>query len=187
MIPENSPRRYTPDEVNAILRRAIDRQGASSVGALTHEDLMETARELGLDPAQVEAAIAEQQEVGAIEAARETWKAQRKRKFFEHLRSYILVNVVLFLINFVTGSPVWFVWPLFGWGIGLLFDASDTFFPKDKDIERGARRLLARQDRQRSREVKVQHGSHGSRKSLIIDGKAGKIIIEKGDKRIEIG
>jgi hypothetical protein len=184
MSSDNTPRRYTPDEVNEILRRALDRQGGSSTGALTHEDLIETARELGLDPAQVEAAIIEQEREGPIEAARATWKVERKRKFFEHLRSYLVVNVILFLINFATGEEVWFVWPLFGWGIGLLFDASDAFFPKEKDIERGARRLVERQNRQRARDVKVQNGS---RKSLIIDGKAGKIIIERGDKRIEIG
>jgi hypothetical protein len=64
-----------------------------------------------------------------------------------------------------------------------MFDASDTFFPKDRDIERGARRLLEKEARQQRKDVKVGKAA----KSVTIDSKGGRIIIEKGDKRIEIG
>src|SRR4051812_41731489 len=66
MSSDNTPRRYTPEEVNAILRRAIDRQGAGATSSVTHDDLLETARELGIDASQVEAALAEQESVRAI-------------------------------------------------------------------------------------------------------------------------
>ena len=183
MMPENDARRFTQDEVNAILRRAIDRQGgASSAGTVSYKDLIETARELGIDPSQLEAAMQEQEEQGSTEAAREAWKKQRKQKFFQHLRSFVIVNLGLMVLNLVFGGPPWFFWPLFGWGIGLAFDAAETFFPKDRDIERGARRLMEKQQRIRRREVKIN-----GKKSLTIDSKGGRIIIEKGDKRIEIG
>jgi hypothetical protein len=183
-MPETNPRRYTPEEVNAILRRAINRQGAGATSTVTHDDLLETARELGIDASQVEAALAEQETEGAIEDARVRWRLQRKKKFFEHLRSYLIVNAMLFLMDIFFTGGVWFYWCLFGWGIGVLFDASDTFFPKEKDIERGARRLLEKEARLRRKDG-VKIGRQG--KSLTIDGKGGKIIIEKGDKRIEIG
>ncbi|MDB5034162.1 MAG: hypothetical protein JWQ98_1403 [Chlorobi bacterium] len=182
MASDNFSRKYSPDEVNAILRRALDRQGSGSA-TITHEDLLETARELGLEPAQVEAAMAEQEELGATENAKEAWKAQRKRKFFEHLRTYIIINSILILLDLFTGGHTWFIWPLFGWGIGLAFDASETFFPKDRDIERGARRMIERERRQQRQDVRIK----GRGKSVTIDGKGGRIVIEKGDKRIEIG
>ncbi len=184
-MPEQSPRRFSNEEVHAILQRALARQGGGSTsGALTYDDLLETARELGIDPSQLEAALTEHERDGAMDAARAAWKAQRKKKFFEHLRSYAIVNFFIFLIAMISGGGSWFLWPLLGWGIGLVFDASDTFFPKEKSVERGARRLLEREGRQQKGGVTV-----GTRrgKSLTIDSRAGKIIIEKGDKRIEIG
>ncbi len=186
MTPEQSSRRFTPDEVNSILRRALERQGGASPGALNYNDLVETARELGIDPAQVEAVLSEQDEVGQIEAAREKWKLQRKKKFFDHLRTYAIINVMLLLLDIAVSDGTWFYWVLFSWGIGLLFDASDTFFPKDRDVERGARRMLEREARQRKRDAREFRIGTGD-KSVTIDGKAGRIVIEKGGKRIEIG
>jgi hypothetical protein len=182
-MPDNTPRRYTPEQVNAILRRAIDRQGAGATSSVTHEDLLETARELGIDAAQVEAALTEHETQGSMDDARIRWRAQRKKKFFEHLRTYLIINSMLFLMDYFLTGGVWFFWCLFGWGIGILFDASDTFFPKDKDIERGARRLLEREARLQAKDVKIGKGA----KSVTIDSKGGRIVIEKGGKRIEIG
>ncbi len=190
-MPENSPMRYSAEEVQAILERALKKQGGS--GGITHEELVETARELEISVEDLEAAIMEQADVSQLSTAREEWKLQRKRKFFDHLRAYLIVNAILFLINMVTGGAVWFYWPLFGWGIGLLFDAGDAFFPKEKDIERGAQRLLRKNQRRfRWHGETGQNGKGGGspttiKKSFVIDSKAGKIIIEKGDRRIEIG
>jgi hypothetical protein len=44
--------------------------------------------------------------------------------FYTHLGVYVLINAMLFLID-ITVSPdtLWFYWPLFGWGIGLVLHA----------------------------------------------------------------
>ncbi len=53
---------------------------------------------------------------------------ERKLGFGIHLGVYVLVNVGLALINFlVSPHKVWAVWPLFGWGIGLLFHGLAVF------------------------------------------------------------
>ena len=46
-----------------------------------------------------------------------------KRGFFIHLTVYIAVNILLVLIWwFVAGAGFpWFLFPIFGWGIGILF------------------------------------------------------------------
>jgi hypothetical protein len=48
--------------------------------------------------------------------------------FYVHLTVYVLVNLVLLTINLLT-SPhrLWFVWPLMGWGIGLVLHALRVF------------------------------------------------------------
>ena len=49
-------------------------------------------------------------------------RVEEKRGFIGNLAAYIIVNAGLFLIWLFTGhgSP-WFIWPLLGWGIGVVF------------------------------------------------------------------
>ena len=57
-------------------------------------------------------------------------RAKEKIKFYKHLRSYIVVNVMMTLLVLLTGGgfnwgPVWI-----GWGIGLAFHYMNVFgFP----------------------------------------------------------
>jgi len=61
------------------------------------------------------------------EAAVKRLKA--KREFWQHLVIYLLVNLLLVVIWWVTSRPghFWPLWPLLGWGIGLGMHAWDTF------------------------------------------------------------
>ena len=48
-------------------------------------------------------------------------RADAKIGFRIHLLVYLVVNTGLFAINMMTSrNYMWFAWPLFGWGIGLL-------------------------------------------------------------------
>ena len=70
-------------------------------------------------------------------------RAAAKYGFYIHLTVYILVNALLVTINLSTPhNSYWFVWPLTGWGIGILFHALGVFVLaggsslKDKLVER---------------------------------------------------
>ena len=69
------------------------------------------------------------------EEKRKLAKARVKeiKGFYEHLTSYITVNLVLFLINYFT-SPnyYWFKWPLLFWGIGIISHWASVFLFKGK-------------------------------------------------------
>ncbi|HZW23184.1 2TM domain-containing protein [Noviherbaspirillum sp.] len=53
---------------------------------------------------------------------------ERKIGFAIHLAVYLLVNTGLALVNVLaTPDRIWAVWPLFGWGIGLLFHGIAVF------------------------------------------------------------
>ena len=56
-------------------------------------------------------------------------RVAEKRGFFIHLIVYIAVNILLVLIwAFVAGAGFpWFIFPIFGWGIGLLFHGLGVF------------------------------------------------------------
>jgi hypothetical protein len=48
--------------------------------------------------------------------------AHKRVEFRTHLVVYFVINAALWVIWFVTGQGyIWPVWPLVGWGIGLLF------------------------------------------------------------------
>lgn len=59
-------------------------------------------------------------------------KAQKKveeiKGFYGNLASYILVNIGLLVLNLLTSPEyLWFFWPLFGWGIGVLIHGLVVF------------------------------------------------------------
>lgn len=70
-------------------------------------------------------------------------RAAAKYGFYVHLAVYVLVNALLIGINLSTSpESKWFIWPLGGWGIGVLFHALNVFVLagksslKDKLVER---------------------------------------------------
>jgi hypothetical protein len=79
-------------------------------------------------------------------------RVEAKRGFFTHLAVYVIVNIVLVLIWAFTdggkGHP-WFLWPLGGWGIGVLFHFLGVFVFGGKSdrvaIEKEAERIRKEQ------------------------------------------
>ena len=55
-------------------------------------------------------------------------RVEEIRGFYMHLVTYLLVNAVLVIINLLTSpQSLWFIWPLGGWGIGLILHAFSVF------------------------------------------------------------
>ena len=117
---------YDSESVNRIIRRALKLDASDAV---SHQDLLETARDLGIDPRQLEIAIKEDQSDHRKENSRKTRMKRRRAKYQHHLWSYIIVIGALFLINIMTPGPWWFQWPMLGWGIGLAFHYRFAYYP----------------------------------------------------------
>ena len=48
--------------------------------------------------------------------------------FYIHLAAFLIVNALLVFINLATSNgPLWFQWPLLGWGLGIFAHAVVTF------------------------------------------------------------
>ena len=73
-------------------------------------------------------------------------RLKKRRDFHGHVLVYLLVNAFLVVIWAVT-SPGGFFWPIFpmvGWGIGVVMNAWDVYFAEDfgeEDIDREMQRL----------------------------------------------
>ena len=126
---EYSSRQYDTDEVSRIIRRALKLKRAHGI---SYQDLVDTAKEIGLDPQAVETAIEQEQQATKRESIRKVWRKRRKVGFYSHLWSYLIVNGALLLINNFTPGPWWFQWSVLGWGIGLAFHCKAIFLPQTK-------------------------------------------------------
>lgn len=75
-------------------------------------------------------------------------RLKRKAEFRAHLLAYVLVNAFFVAIWAVIGAGFfWPVFPIAGWGIGLVLHAWDTYrqqAPTDQDIRREMDRLRSR-------------------------------------------
>ena len=130
---EFSSRHYDNDEVNRIIWRALKLKNEDTI---SHQDLIDTARDIGLDPKIVETAIEQEQRATKKEKNRKIWLKRRKAGFYSHLWSYLIVNGALLLINNFTPGPWWFQWSVLGWGIGLAFHFNAVLFPHFKTFEK---------------------------------------------------
>ena len=68
--------------------------------------------------------------------------ARKRVEFRRHLIVYLVINGVLWLLWYVTGSQYpWPVWPMAGWGIGLIFHymfeyRSSSLLSEDEEYEK---------------------------------------------------
>ena len=55
-------------------------------------------------------------------------RVDQKLGFYVHLATYVLVNCLLIAIDLMTSpGTYWFIWPLIGWGIGVLVHGLSIF------------------------------------------------------------
>ena len=75
-------------------------------------------------------------------------RVEAKLGFYNHLIVYLIIMAALLAINLMTTPHnLWFVWPLVGWGVGILFHLFGVFvFGKDTRLYR---RLMNREMQQR--------------------------------------
>jgi hypothetical protein len=71
-------------------------------------------------------------------------RVEAKLGFYNHLAVYVIVMAALIAINLLSNPRVlWFVWPLIGWGVAILFHLFGVFvFGKDTRLYR---RLIDRE------------------------------------------
>jgi len=78
-------------------------------------------------------------------------RVKARTEFLTHLALYVTVNTGLVLIWRFSGAGYpWFLWPLFGWGIGILSHAMTLVFGPNSE----------REERAVEREVRRLHGRH---------------------------
>jgi hypothetical protein len=158
--------------MQAILSRALE--GAHAQGDnLTHDELLAIGRELGVSEDALNAAAEGIGDELAVKRAVDDRIRARRRAFINHLIPFILVNAMLAAINLSTGGPLWFIWPIFGWGIGLVFHAQAAFTPDRRKLEEKARKRL---ERDREREAKRARRDRAQRSGKRIESAVEDVV-----------
>lgn len=77
-------------------------------------------------------------------------RVEEIKGFYLHLASYVFVNAALVIINLLTSPQyLWFIWPLIGWGVGLIvhaFTVYGGFWGKDWE-ERKIKEIMEKDQR----------------------------------------
>lgn len=146
-----SERRYSREEVDAILGRAVERE--RSADELSHDQLVAVAQEVGLSAASIERAITE---IATERRDRDELAQLRRndwRGFLHHLIPYLCVCSLLVMINVLTTSFPWALFPILGWGIGILSHLLAVAMPNREHLER---RLQRRREREQERDRRLR-------------------------------
>jgi hypothetical protein len=168
------PPTYSREEMDAILKRAIERQQAKTDG-IGHEELVAAAGEVGIPREEVEAAARDlaaekakdPQPVAPPAPAPIVWSEGRRRQLRRFFRRAAGFGVLTLFFFFLSGRepnalPLhgWWIWAAFGFGVSLTMNAIKIAFYEDGDDERaederGARRPSRRERRWIRREEKL--------------------------------
>lgn len=95
--------------------------------------------------------------------------AERRRGYWEHLASYVIVNTFLLCLNLLNWSGhLWAIYPILGWGIGLAFHTVEAFNSRVPESDRE----FARWKRRRAR--RAEEASADEDSSLIFRARIGR-------------
>jgi serine/threonine-protein kinase len=150
--------RYSTEEVREILSHAIEQQESKrSDSRLGFEDLLAAAREVGVDQETLREASRDLRGRGDALAARadfEQWRRRKRRKFYTHLGSYLLVNLA-FVIIAISNMDGGFLYPGLWWGIAVGMHGLRVFMADEDDFreERDKRDHKDRKERRRKEVV----------------------------------
>jgi hypothetical protein len=169
-------RRYSTQELGDIMQRALVLQGARP--RFTHEDLVQAAREVGIDE---HALLLASRQLRARQRPALTpaeSRVREKQKLLRHLGMYFVFSLFFFLLDRATGGRGWSVFPILGWGVAAAAHAIKYLFPvdpsprkladerrrrgepTDRAIEEGAELLLSATE-ERSR-IRVPEATSGA-------------------------
>lgn len=146
---EKGQPQYSRDDVVEILQRAAERMsGSSTSDAVLHDELIQSAREAGLDPAAVEEAAAQLEVDRENEKAVEAWRVRKMRGFISHLVSWLIVSGGLGILATYFGIQGLMLCPIVVWGMFVALHAFSAMRPvTEEDVQKVVKRQRRRRER----------------------------------------
>ena len=156
---------FTQEEVNTVLSRAVERQNPSA-GGLTYAELIDTARQAGIDPEAIDEAVSDLQsgretadEDGRVkgEIARRKWRSLRA--FSIHFTVFAMFSLLIMAIGWKNGDIFPGIVSTLAWGIGIAAHFTAMLFSTvlpSPDRAEAVRRELRKRDEKDERRGKKE-------------------------------
>jgi hypothetical protein len=125
-------REYTTEEAASIITRVLDRATGEG-GRISYDELLETAREIGVSTAELDQAVVEETKVRAERIVREEKRQRALRQLLRHAATFVVVGAFCFVLDTKLTGGVWYYWVLLGWGLALGLHAVRTLLPDEAD------------------------------------------------------
>jgi hypothetical protein len=188
---------YTQDEVNEIVRRALDQQ-ATDERVLSHEELVEIAAEAGIDRDALDRATTELAQQRTQERARQADLAEmaqertiQLKRFGASAVSLSLLNAFFYFVDTHFTGGTWFYMPLVLSGTVLGLRLRHVIFPFDKLLKR-RQREEKRRDRERRRSEHWTHrlfegspASEGAKRFEVVVQAGVNVLLNVAAKKLE--
>ena len=121
--------RYSTEQIQQILVLAM---GQDEQEGFSRSQLEEMAMDLGISLETLQRAENNLQET-PTSVQTSVIQRPRSQDFRQRLRTYVVVNIFLLVLNFtLSGAITWAIYPLLGWGLGLLLFKDDLSCAKTK-------------------------------------------------------
>jgi hypothetical protein len=147
-------RTYSDAEVQEILRRAVEQSAGGSdgeAGGLTREELIDAARDAGIDPSAVEDAIGSLERDRDVRAEIAALRKRERRGLASNFVTWAIITAGLLALRFFGEGGWWFVWPMGVWMVLLLLRLKGFIFESPEHARERAERKLEHRRRQRKR------------------------------------
>jgi len=131
---------YSREEMDAILKRALERQAAKPDDGVAHEDLVAAAIEVGIPREEVEAAaseLAQQKSVQAESRVLDHSRGKAVRTWVAGAASWAVMSGFFYVLCMVLHQG-WWIWPVLGWGLGIALSGIRLFIGGDSSMTTGA-------------------------------------------------
>ena len=139
-------RQYSDEEVEAIFRRALERQVGEADG-YGHDELVAAAREVGLSDAQIERAVGELEMQRGEEALRARVVRRQRERWVRHLATYVVVIGGLLRRHPLGVIGAVAIWAAFVWGMGLALHTFSTLRGPSEEAYAKERKRQNRKER----------------------------------------
>lgn len=175
---------YTQDEVNEIVRRALDQQ-VHDERVLSHQELVDIAAEAGIDREALERATTEIAQQRTQDRARQADLAEiaeertiQLKRFGASAVSLSLLNTFFYFVDTHFTGGTWFYWPLVLSGTVLGLRVRHVIFPFDKLLKRREREEKRREREQRRSEHWTRRLFRGATSSE--NAKRFEVVVQAG-------
>ncbi len=133
-MPNPKPsREYTNEEAASIITRVLDRHGGEG-GRISHDELLETARDIGVTTLELEEAVVAETRARAEAIVREEQRQRDLRKLLRHVATYVVVGAFCYVLDARLTGGVWYFWVLLGWGLLVALHGVRVLVPTEASV-----------------------------------------------------